>query len=91
MRAYRTEGKDPAGRGILPGLDVCSRKRRHIKIITRQGKRTTSPTGTETDESPFSRMRRRRKVKFDETFSVSLDVSLRFGKGGEEGIRFLRF
>lgn len=63
----------------------------HISTITRQGKIRTSPTGMEAAEPPFNRMRLWRKVRLEEGFSRSFDVSLSFGRNVVDGVRFLRF
>lgn len=53
-------------------------KRIRIKIITRHGKRSTRPSGIETDESPFSRIRRRKKGNRGDAFSAGRDMSSDF-------------
>jgi hypothetical protein len=50
-------------------------KRISIKIMTKHGNNRTRPSGNETVELPFNRMRRRKNANRGETFSVCCDRS----------------
>jgi hypothetical protein len=45
----------------------------NIRTTTRHGNSKTNPSGTEIEESPLSRMRRRKKANLGETFSARRD------------------
>ena len=48
-------------------------KRIKIRTMTRHGNRSTKASGIEIDESPFNRIRRRKKDSGGEAFSVRRD------------------
>ena len=54
------------------------------------GNSRTNPTGTEIDELPFNRTRRRKNDNPGSAGAFSLLRSSRGGKLGDEGIRFTR-
>lgn len=55
------DGGAPAGISILPGFDECCTTRKIMVTMTRQGKRRTTPSGTEMLELPRSRILRPKK------------------------------
>jgi hypothetical protein len=64
-------------------------KRNRIKTITRHGNNKTNPSGTETDELRFSRIRRRKNANRGIAGPFSCNESSRGGKLGVGGRRFL--
>ena len=52
--AYLMAGGAPAGINILPGDEGCLTKSTSIRMMTMQGKRMTTPSGTEMLEFPLS-------------------------------------
>lgn len=72
---------------IPPGDAGCRTKRSKTKTITRQGKRSTNPSGIEIDELPFSRILRLKKANLETLRPFSRDESSR-GRLGEEGSHF---
>ena len=64
--------------------------RTSIRIMTIHGNSNTAPSGTETFELPFSRMRLLKKDNLGTKRSFSLLRSSRDGKAGVEGIRLMR-
>lgn len=62
-------GGAPAGIMKLPGEELCCTTRTTISIMTSKGKRSTTPSGTEIFELPFSRIRLLKKdsVYLEET------------------------
>jgi hypothetical protein len=63
-------GGAPAGINILPGELGCLTKSTKIRMTTMQGKRMTTPSGTETLELPFKRIGRRKKSSRDHNLPV---------------------
>jgi hypothetical protein len=55
-------------------------KRTSIRIMTRHGNSRTSPSGNETVEFPFKRMRRRKNANRGEVFSACGDNSSNLSK-----------
>ena len=91
LQAYRIAGGAPAGIINPPGEEGCRTMRTMIKIMTMHGNSNTAPSGTETFELPFSRMRLLKKDSLGTNRSFSLLRSSRDGRTGVEGIRLMRF
>jgi hypothetical protein len=58
-------GGAPAGINILPGELGCLTNRTSMRITTMQGKRTTTPRGTDMLELPFNLRGLRKKARRD--------------------------
>jgi len=54
-------GGEPAGTSILPGDDGCLTTRMRMRMTTMLGNNSTNPKGTEIEELPLSRIRRRKR------------------------------
>lgn len=73
------------------GEEGCRKSSTHINIITRQGNSSTRPSGIETVELPFNRILLLKNPEgtlgvMRSAFSDQVE-----GKGGGEGMRFVRF
>lgn len=53
-RTYLIAGGAPAGINILPGEEGCLTKSTSMRMMTMQGKRMTTPSGTEMLELPLN-------------------------------------
>ena len=84
---YRMAGGAPAGIKMPPGAAGCRTTRTRMRTMTMQGKSKTAPRGTEMDELPFNRTRRRKKAHGEAIRSGGGERSSRDGKLGLEGSR----
>ena len=82
-------GGGPAGFRKPPGVVDWRMKRKHIMIITRQGKNKTRPKGIEALESLVNRTGLLKKAKRSFCRFLARGDSFRLGYGCGEGIRFL--
>ena len=73
-KTYRIDGGVPAGMFMMPCESGDLTKRTKINIITRHGNSKTRPSGIETDEFPFNRIRRRKKDNRGDSFSARRDI-----------------
>jgi hypothetical protein len=64
------EGGVPAGTSIRPDDEGCRIMRMMINITTMLGNKSTNPSGTEIDELPFNRIRRRKNDNLEEGFEL---------------------
>jgi hypothetical protein len=81
------EGGAPDGIKMRPGDEGCLTKRKRMRMTTMHGNSSTKPSGTEMDELPFSRIRRRKNDSCGKPRPFSLLKSSRDGMFGVEGIR----
>ena len=73
---FRIEGGEPAGTSIRPGEDGCFTTSIKIRSTTSVGNRSTNPRGTEIEELPFSRIRRRNIDRSGRALDFSFQSSL---------------
>ncbi len=88
---YRIAGGAPAGIKMPPGVAGCRTMRTKMSTMTMHGKRRTAPRGTEMEELPFKRTRRRKKANRGEMRSFCWERSWREGRFGAEGMRLTIF
>ena len=84
------DGGDPAGTSILPGDDGCLITSMRMRTTTMAGNRRTNPSGTEMEELPFSRMRRRKNDNLDPGLAFSDFSDLKSSIGAVLGSAFAR-
>lgn len=68
IATYRIDGGVPAGTSMRPDEDGCRIMRTSINNTTMLGNKSTNPRGTEMDELPFKRIRRRKKDNLEVDF-----------------------
>jgi len=73
--SYRMDGGAPAGIFMIPSESGDLIIRTNIRIMTRQGNKSTRPSGTDRDELPFRRILRPKKPNRGGDLSVRRDAS----------------
>lgn len=86
-------GGAPAGIIKLPGDELCCTTSTIINIMTRRGKRRTTPKGTDIFELPLSKIRLLKKENLSRggNLDFSLSDSYKEGRLGDEGNPFMMF